>query len=300
MITKEAQQTNMDLDSEATLSQVETNLYNAICDAGTLLQKAIQKNSKKKVLIAQEALRSRVFVLRVAEEEDWSVIAKILKLTSSESNEFKILLIEVQKQAKPHKGQIGQPYSISNNEIERKRASGRRRYTEACGKGVPANRGNIQTTFNKQNGFLYQYEVTEIQHSKSTLLYEKLQAKSNSDDFYLDFSQIVASTSETELESNSTSKTKDYICPEPIRICKILEKPRVIGNNLWFERKKNFRKSLSISKVLRAIKRKATKNKTPDWPYSIVKCFAEYAGLERKFTGHLLRICEATVTMITR
>ncbi|CAG8689731.1 5199_t:CDS:2 [Gigaspora margarita] len=44
--------------------------YDAICDAGALLQKAIQENSKEKILKAQEALRLRAFILRVAEEEE--------------------------------------------------------------------------------------------------------------------------------------------------------------------------------------------------------------------------------------
>ncbi|CAG8835156.1 33617_t:CDS:1, partial [Racocetra persica] len=48
-----------------------------------------------------------------------------------------------------------------------------------------------------------------------------------------------------------------------------LQTPRVLQvvvNNLRFEGKEDFRKSLAITQVLRAIKKKASKNKTPDWP----------------------------------
>ncbi|CAG8574600.1 1770_t:CDS:2 [Gigaspora rosea] len=58
--------------------------YDAICDAGSLLQKAIQENTKEKVVEAQEALRQRAFVLRVAEEEGWNVAANISRTTFGE------------------------------------------------------------------------------------------------------------------------------------------------------------------------------------------------------------------------
>ncbi|CAG8804123.1 14071_t:CDS:2, partial [Gigaspora rosea] len=43
--------------------------YDSVCDAGALLQKAIQEDSKEKVKEVQERLRLRAFTLRVAEEE---------------------------------------------------------------------------------------------------------------------------------------------------------------------------------------------------------------------------------------
>lgn len=41
---------------------------------------------------------------------------------------------------------------------------------------------------------------------------------------------------------------------------------QVVVNNLRFEGKGDFRKSLAVTQVLRAIKKEASKNKTPDWP----------------------------------
>lgn len=41
---------------------------------------------------------------------------------------------------------------------------------------------------------------------------------------------------------------------------------QVVVNNLQFEGKEDYRKSLAITQVLRAIKKEATKDKTPDWP----------------------------------
>ncbi|CAG8812995.1 26915_t:CDS:1, partial [Racocetra persica] len=42
---------------------------------------------------------------------------------------------------------------------------------------------------------------------------------------------------------------------------------QVVVNNLCFERKGDFRKSLAVTQVLRAIKKEASKNKTLDWPH---------------------------------
>ncbi|CAG8842297.1 10962_t:CDS:1, partial [Racocetra persica] len=41
---------------------------------------------------------------------------------------------------------------------------------------------------------------------------------------------------------------------------------QAVTNNLRFEGKEDFRKSLAITQVLRAVKKEATKDKTPDWP----------------------------------
>ncbi|CAG8539477.1 8283_t:CDS:10, partial [Cetraspora pellucida] len=49
-------------------------------------------------------LKLKAFVLRVVEEEGWNVLAKILKPTSSEKDEFKELLTEARKQAKLFEG----------------------------------------------------------------------------------------------------------------------------------------------------------------------------------------------------
>ncbi|CAG8749967.1 22696_t:CDS:2, partial [Cetraspora pellucida] len=78
--------------------------YNAIQDAGTLLEKVIQEGSMEKTAEVQELLRLRAFVLRVAEEEGWNVAAKIPKPTPDEGDEFKELLVEARKQAKPYEG----------------------------------------------------------------------------------------------------------------------------------------------------------------------------------------------------
>ncbi|CAG8832664.1 37006_t:CDS:2, partial [Racocetra persica] len=58
--------------------------YDTVCEAETMLQKAIQKDSKEKVTEVQELLKLRAFVLRVVEEEDWKVAAKIPKPTPIE------------------------------------------------------------------------------------------------------------------------------------------------------------------------------------------------------------------------
>ncbi|CAG8485033.1 7413_t:CDS:2 [Cetraspora pellucida] len=71
--------------------------YDAVCDTGRLLHQAIQEDSKEKAREAQEYLKLRVFILRVAEEEGWNVAAKIPKPTPSEDDEFKDLLIEARK-----------------------------------------------------------------------------------------------------------------------------------------------------------------------------------------------------------
>ncbi|CAG8785005.1 7632_t:CDS:2, partial [Racocetra persica] len=52
----------------------------------------------------QELLKLRAFVLRVVEEEGWKVAAKIPKPTPSETDEFRELLTEARKQAKPSEG----------------------------------------------------------------------------------------------------------------------------------------------------------------------------------------------------
>ncbi|CAG8448763.1 1026_t:CDS:2 [Cetraspora pellucida] len=78
--------------------------YNAVCEAKTMLQKAIQKDLKEKMTEVHELLKLRAFVLKVTEEEGWSVAAKISKPTSSEKDEFKELLTEARKQAKPFEG----------------------------------------------------------------------------------------------------------------------------------------------------------------------------------------------------
>ncbi|CAG8833298.1 25863_t:CDS:2, partial [Gigaspora margarita] len=98
----------------------------------------IQENSKEKILEAQEALRLRAFVLRVAEEEGWNVMAKIPKPTSGETDEFKNMLIEARKQAKPHKGQPGSYY---------RKAGKRRRYQNQAVFQNPD--PSYQTSFNK-------------------------------------------------------------------------------------------------------------------------------------------------------
>ncbi|CAG8725424.1 20903_t:CDS:2, partial [Racocetra persica] len=72
--------------------------------AGTLLQKAIQENSKEKAAEVQELLRLRAFVLRVAEEEGWNIAAKISKPIPSEGDEFKELLVKARKQVKLYEG----------------------------------------------------------------------------------------------------------------------------------------------------------------------------------------------------
>ncbi|CAG8813066.1 15733_t:CDS:2, partial [Racocetra persica] len=64
----------------------------------------IQEDSKEKVTEVQELLKLRAFVLRVAEEEGWKVAAKIPKPTPSETDEFRELLTEARKQAKPSEG----------------------------------------------------------------------------------------------------------------------------------------------------------------------------------------------------
>ncbi|CAG8634180.1 9235_t:CDS:2, partial [Racocetra fulgida] len=58
----------------------------------------------------QERLRLRAFTLRVAEEEGWNVAAKIPKPIPSEGDEFKDLLVEARKQAKP-KEEYSTPYN---------------------------------------------------------------------------------------------------------------------------------------------------------------------------------------------
>ncbi|CAG8573926.1 2487_t:CDS:2, partial [Scutellospora calospora] len=77
--------------------------YDAVCDTGTLLQKAIQEDSKEKVAEVQERLRLRAFILRVAEEEGWNIAVKIPKPTP-EGDEFRNLLVEARKQAKQKEG----------------------------------------------------------------------------------------------------------------------------------------------------------------------------------------------------
>ncbi|CAG8845736.1 33528_t:CDS:2, partial [Racocetra persica] len=65
--------------------------YDVIRDAGTLLQKAIQENSKEKA--AEGCGRRRL-----------DVVAKIPKPMPSKGDEFKELLVEARKQAKPYEG----------------------------------------------------------------------------------------------------------------------------------------------------------------------------------------------------
>ncbi|CAG8740887.1 7890_t:CDS:2, partial [Cetraspora pellucida] len=71
-----------------------------------LLYQAIQEDSKEKAKEAQEYLKLRAFILRVAEEEGWNVAVKIPKPMPSEGDEFKDLLIEARKHAKPYEGQL--------------------------------------------------------------------------------------------------------------------------------------------------------------------------------------------------
>ncbi|CAG8586575.1 18781_t:CDS:2, partial [Gigaspora rosea] len=68
--------------------------YDSVCDAGSLLQKAIQEDSKEKVEEVQEQLRLRAFTLRVAEEE-----------------------VEARKQAKSQEG-YSTPYNRRNWQIK--------------------------------------------------------------------------------------------------------------------------------------------------------------------------------------
>ncbi|CAG8758223.1 26445_t:CDS:1, partial [Racocetra persica] len=75
--------------------------YDAVCKARTMLQKAIQEDSKKKITEVQEMLKLREFVLRVVKEEGWNVAAKISKPTSNKNDKFRKLLTEARKQAKP-------------------------------------------------------------------------------------------------------------------------------------------------------------------------------------------------------
>ncbi|CAG8531549.1 12113_t:CDS:2 [Racocetra persica] len=77
--------------------------YDSICDAGIMLQGAIQEDSREKVEEVQERLRLRVFILRVVEEEGWNMVAKIPK-PNEEGDEFKELLDEARKKAMQRDG----------------------------------------------------------------------------------------------------------------------------------------------------------------------------------------------------
>ncbi|CAG8452910.1 20277_t:CDS:2 [Cetraspora pellucida] len=115
---------------------------------------------------------------------------------------------------------------------------------------------------------------------------------------------MVAAASEIRIESLSSSKFKNNICTQPVRICRILEefavkmsghphpfikklskKKKKLVKDLVFPfykakadkywsfyttfckklRKKDFRKSLVVTQVIKAIKKKVSNDKTPNW-----------------------------------
>ncbi|CAG8846727.1 36334_t:CDS:2, partial [Racocetra persica] len=104
VLNNSLQQWSVQLNKASWVGAAESNFPKKIFKKPRNQYEYDVEDSKEKVTEVQELLKLRAFVLRVAEEEGWKVVAKIPKPTSSETDEFRELLTEARKQAKPSEG----------------------------------------------------------------------------------------------------------------------------------------------------------------------------------------------------